>query len=104
MSGYADGALGQPPAQFYWEQRPFVINITPAAVSTITAPEQTFTCTGVDTLDAVYVSPPGVTAGCALASARVTAANTIGITWVNPTAGSLTPPAGNYKVIAIKTA
>lgn len=77
-------------------------SITPAAVLTITATEQTFTVYGLRTTDKVVVSPPSaVPAGLAQASARVSAADTLAITWVNPTAGSLTPPAGVYKVAVL---
>lgn len=104
MAGFADGLMGIPPEPGYFLARCYSVSITPAAVLTITAPEQTFTVTGVDIFDQVNVSAPGVTAGVAMCSARVTAANTVGIQWCNPTAGSLTPPAGVYKFIAIKTA
>lgn len=71
-------------------------SLTPAAVATITTAEQTFTVPGVKTGDAVSVTPPGHQAGVAAAAARVTAADTVGITFVNPTAGNVTPTAGEY--------
>ena len=71
-------------------------SITPAAVLTITAVEQTFTVSGVKTGDAVIVSPPGTQSGAIVGACRVTAANTVGITFVNPTVGSVTPTAGTH--------
>lgn len=71
-------------------------SITPAAVLTITAVEQTFTVAGVKIGDAVFVSPPGTQSGVIMGSCRVTAANTVGIQFVNPTVGSVTPTAGNH--------
>lgn len=77
------------------------VNITPAAVLTITAPEQTFanTNSGIKAGDVIVgVSPPSVTAGVALSSWRCSpsADDTFFLQFVNPTAGSLTPPAGLY--------
>lgn len=73
-------------------------SLTPVEVATITAAEQTFTVTGLKTGDHVVVNPPSVTAGVALASARVSAANTLALTFVNPTAGALTPAAGSHRI------
>lgn len=71
-------------------------SLTPAEVATITAPTQTFTVSGLKTGDHVDVNPPAQTAGVTLAAARVSAANTLALTFVNPTAGNLTPAAGTY--------
>lgn len=72
------------------------VPITPASVATITTVEQTFTVPGVQVGDAVHVSPPGLQAGVAICAARVTAADTVAIGFVNPTAGSVTPTAGTH--------
>lgn len=74
-------------------------SLTPSEVATITAPAQTFTVQGLKTTDAVTVCPPSQTAGVAIANARVSAANTLSIQFVNPTAGNLTPAAGTHKII-----
>ena len=71
-------------------------SITPAATATITCAEQTFTVTGAKVGDFVMVNPPSITAGVSLTCARVSAANTVALTFCNPTAGSLTAPAGTY--------
>ena len=71
-------------------------SLTPASVATITCAEQTFTVNGLKVGDLVNVNPPSITAGVAPVSARVSAANTLAITFCNPTAGSLTPAAGSY--------
>lgn len=76
--------------------------ITPAAVNTITAPEQTFTVNGLIPNDIVLVQKPSAQAGLAVASARVTALNTLGITYVNPTAGNITPTAETYLIFVIR--
>lgn len=78
------------------------VSLTPTAVTTITAPAQTFTVPGVIVGDAVIVNPPGQTAGVTIGSVRVSAANTISIQFVNPTAGDVTPAAGTHIVTVIR--
>lgn len=72
------------------------VSFTPAATAATSAVEQTVTVSGAVVGDAVSVTPPGTTAGVAVASARVSAANTVAVMFVNPTAGSLTAPSGSY--------
>jgi hypothetical protein len=75
------------------------VSLTPAEVATITAPAQTFTVPGLLTTDAVLsVNPPGQTAGATIGSAYVSAADTLSIQFVNPTAGGVTPNAGTHRV------
>jgi hypothetical protein len=76
--------------------------ITPAAVLTITAVEQTFTVPGVKVGDHISVSPPGTTAGVIQGSARASAANQIAIQYVNPTVGSVTPLAGTHTILVTR--
>lgn len=73
-------------------------SLTPVSVATITCAEQQFTVPGLAVGDVVTVSPPSITAGVAPVCARVSAANTLQITFVNPTAGPLTPAAGVYQI------
>jgi len=73
-------------------------SLTPASVATITCAEQSFTVNGLKVGDIVMVNPPSITAGVSLTAARVSAANTLTITFCNPTAGSLTPAAGSYAI------
>lgn len=77
-------------------------SLTPAAIAANTSAEQTFTVTGVTTADTIYINPPSLTAGTGIVSVRITAADTIGISWGNFTAGSLTPPAGTYRILAVR--
>ena len=72
--------------------------LTPIAVGAATCAEQTFTVPGLQVGDFVDVSAPGVTAGVAAATARVSATNTLAVTFINPTAGALTPTAGIYQI------
>jgi hypothetical protein len=73
-------------------------SLTPVSVATITCAEQAFTVPGLAVGDVVTVSPPGITAGVAPVCARVSAANTLQITFCNPTAGPLVPAAGVYQI------
>lgn len=73
-------------------------SLTPVSVATITCAEQAFTVPGVAVGDAVTITPPGITAGVAPVCARVSAANTLQITFCNPTAGPLVPAAGVYQI------
>ena len=88
------GPTNNPQFEFYR------ITITPAAVATITTAEQTFTCTGVKLArrGTVIVCAPSLVAGVAIATARISADDQIAITFVNPTAGNVTPVAGEYRV------
>lgn len=71
-------------------------SLTPVSVSAITCAEQTFTVNGLKVGDFVNVNPPSITPGVSMTCARVSAANTLALTFCNPTAGSLTPDAGSY--------
>jgi hypothetical protein len=80
--------------------------LTPAAVSANTTAEQTFTVTGVvvATDVVVGVSKPTAQAGLGIVGWRVTADNTVGITFSNNTAGSITPTAGETYSILVNRA
>ncbi len=73
-------------------------SITPAQVATIVTVEQTFTVPGLKVGDFVAVSAPGIQAGAAITGARVSAADTLAITFTNPTAGNVTPLTGDHLI------
>lgn len=79
-------------------QGDIAITITPASVAASTAVEQTFTATGLKVGDAISVSPPSITAGVAPVCARVSATDTVAITFLNATLGALVPAAGAYQL------
>ena len=67
------------------------VTVGALAAATVTVPAAV-TVTGVRVNDTVMVTPhPGtvVPAGCACCMARVTAANTVEMHWVNPTAAPI---------------
>lgn len=82
--------------------------LTPAACGAATATEQTFTVTGLSVGDSLQtqdvilnVYKPTAQTGLAIGSCRVSAANTISIQFINPTAGSITPTAGELYTITV---
>ena len=80
----------------------YIPSLTPVAVAANTSAEQTFTVSGLlgSGFDVVIVNGPAPTAGTGIVNVRVSADNTLAITFANFTAGSLTPAAGNYNLVA----
>ena len=78
------------------------ISLTPASVATIVAAKQTFTVAGLKVGDQVAILTHPITNAVALCQAEVSAANTLRLCFVNPTAGALTPTAGTYTFLVIK--
>lgn len=76
-----------------------LLTISPAIVATITTAEQTFALSGLAVGDFVYAIKPTAQAGLGVAGARVTAVNTLGITFVNPTAAGITPTASETYLV-----
>ena len=74
-------------------------SLTPAQVAANTTAEQTFTVTGLAVGDVVFVNKPTAQAGLGIVGARVSAANTLAITFVNATASPITPTAAEtYRI------
>ncbi len=73
-----------------------------ADVLTITTSEQDVTVPGVKVGDMALVSKPTCTAGLGIAGCRVKAADTVSITYVNPTAGTLNAASENYTFLIIR--
>lgn len=71
------------------------VALSPALIVLNTTAEQTFTVPGVRASDTlVSVVKPTAQAGLAIVGWRVTADNTVGITFGNVTGSSITPTAG----------
>ncbi len=83
--------------------RAYSATIDPASVNANTIAEQTFTVTGLTTSDVVAVNKPTLTAGIGIVGARVSAANTIAISFINNTGGAIDPPSETYLIIAVET-
>lgn len=78
------------------------VALTPVIVATITVAEQTFTVAGLNVGDFVSVTKPTTQAGLGIAGARVSAANTLAIAFVNPTAAGITPTAAEVYQIRVE--
>lgn len=76
------------------------VTLTPVAIATITSAEQTFSVPGLLAGDQIS----GVSLQAAwtvlvdIVNFRAVSNNTLGISFQNNTAGSLTPPAGTYLI------
>ena len=77
-----------------------LVNVgTLAQVNTITTSEQTVTVPGLEVGDFVSVVKPTHQAGLGVVNARVSAKNTLAITFVNPTAAGITPTASEIYLV-----
>lgn len=77
-------------------------SLTPVSVATVATVEQTFTVPGLRVGDYVSVSPPSITAGVAPVCSRVSASNTLAVTFINSTGGALVPAAGVYQITFVR--
>ena len=77
------------------------VTLSPAAVSANTSAEQTFTVNGLQAGDHVAVNKPSAQTGLAIVNVRVSAANTLAITFGNFTAGSITPTASEVYLVLV---
>lgn len=75
--------------------------LAPASVAAATTAEQTFTVNGLLPTDLVIVQKPTAQAGIGVAGARVSAANTLGITFVNATAATPTVPTAETYLLMV---
>lgn len=72
------------------------VSWSPAQVAANTTAEEAVTVTGVLAGDHVSVSPPDHQAGVVAAAARASDTDEVSVTFVNPTAGAVTPTSGSY--------
>jgi len=77
------------------------VTLTPAAIVLNTTAEQTFTVNGLLPGDMVLVNKPTTQAGLGIVGSRVSAANTLAITFLNTTASAITPTAGQVYLILV---
>lgn len=76
--------------------------LTPVSVAANTTAEQTFTVAGLTTSDIVTVNKPSLDAGIGIANARVSAVDTLAITYGNFTGGAIVPTAETYKIVSVR--
>lgn len=78
------------------------LSIDIANTPTITTADTTVTVPGVLVGDLVFVNKPSTSVGLGIANARVSAANTIIITTINPTVSGINPAAETYDLIIMR--
>lgn len=83
-------------SQYVYRWDKYAVTFNPTSVSANTTSEQTVTINGVTTEDFVTVSKPTHTAGLGIVNVRVSAANTIAITFINTTGSPIDPPSEIY--------
>lgn len=77
-------------------------SVAPSSVGATTTSEQTFTLTTLELNDIVIPIKPTHQAGLGIVNARVTAADTVGITYMNTTGGAITPTTETYKFLIFR--
>lgn len=78
--------------------------LSPAQVAANTSAEQTFSVSGLATTDKVFLNKPSAQAGLGIVGCRVSATDTLAITFANFTASPITPTASEtYQVLAIRS-
>jgi len=77
------------------------VTLSPAEVAANTSAEQTFTVNGLAVGDHVVVNKPTAQAGLAIVGTRVSAANTLAITFGNFTGAGITPTASQTYLVLV---
>lgn len=76
--------------------------LTPTIVNATSESVQTFTVTGLTTLDTVIVNKPTNQSGLDIAGYWVSAANTLSIKFRNESGGNITPTSEAYLITAVR--
>lgn len=76
--------------------------LDPASVNANTTSEQTFTVQGLTMTDIVIVNKPSHTTGIGIVGCRVSAVNTLAITYMNCTALLIDPPSEDYFIKSVR--
>lgn len=74
------------------------VMLTPTIVGALTTAEVQFAVSNITVSTVVWVNKPSFTSGLGVVGMRAVSANVIGITYINNTAVSITPPAETYLV------
>lgn len=73
--------------------------LSPALIAANTTAEQTFTVPGLALGDVVFVNKPTAQAGLGIVGGRVSAANTLALTFSNNTGSNITPTAAQTYLV-----
>ena len=93
----------QLPTGNIWKSGVFSVTPSPASVANATSAEQTFAATGIGLLstDLVLVQKPTAQAGLGIVGTRVSAADTLAITFLNTTSATITPTGSEVYVVGV---
>lgn len=82
----------------------YTVTLTPSSLATIIANEEAFAVPGLRVGDVVVGGGPqyDLTTAVLAGNMRVSADDTLSVSFVNPTAGALVPAAGEWKVYVIR--
>ena len=99
--GVEIGDKGQKVGIAYLQSLKYYLQVlTPALIVLNTTAEQTFTVPGLEVGDTVLsINKPTAQAGLGIVNWRVSAANTLAITFINATGASITPTSEAYKIV-----
>lgn len=78
------------------------IALNPVSVAANTVVRQTFTVNGMSTADFISVNPPSLIAGLEILNCRVTASNTLQITFWNSTGAPIDAGSQTYQILAVR--
>lgn len=74
------------------------VTLTPTIIGALTTAEVQFAVSNITVSSCVWVNKPSFTSGIAVVGCRAVSTNVIGITYVNNTSASITPPVEQYLV------
>ena len=80
----------------------YSVSLTPGSVAGSSTAEQEFAVAGLHTDDVVFVNMPGYVSGILVGGARVETVGKVRLLFVNIAVGAQSPPAGVYKIYAIR--
>lgn len=83
--------------------RLFSVTFDPASVAANTSAEQTVTVQGISLSDIVVLNKPTLTVGLGIGGVRVSATNTLSITFINLTGSAIDPPSEKYTGYAVRS-
>lgn len=80
----------------------YTATLDPTTVGANNTSEQTFSVPGLATTDIVTVNKPSHDAGLGIVGARVSAQDTLAITFMNTTGAGIDPPEEDYFIVAVR--
>ena len=78
------------------------VPVIPVSVAAATTVEQAFTVAGLQVTDFVFITKTSAQAGLSVATSRVSALNTLAVTYSNASAGAIVPAAETYVMLVAR--